>query len=84
MIAEATSRKICNMSLLCAALVVMRHIGLTGDMGSLAWFVQQFIVNGFALIAVPFSLWCRASSWRRILTNRDGMGVNAGRGFRPC
>lgn len=53
-IAEETSQKIKNMSLLCAAYVVSIHIGLPGGLDSSSWFVHQVIVDGLARIAVPF------------------------------
>ena len=48
------SRKILNMGLLCAALVVTRHVFLTGPVGSVAWLIEQIVIDGIAQIAVPF------------------------------
>ena len=53
-IAEETSQKIKNMSLLCAAYVVSIHIGLPGALDTSSWFAHQVIVEGLARIAVPF------------------------------
>ena len=53
-VTEATSQKIKNMSLLCAAFVVSIHIGIPGELDSPLWLVHQLVVDGIARIAVPF------------------------------
>ena len=54
MISEAISNKIRNMALLCALLVVTRHIGLKGDVGTCVWYVDQIVVETLGMVAVPF------------------------------
>lgn len=53
-IAEETSQKIKNMSILCTVFVVSIHIGLPESLDSSTWFLTQLIPNGIANIAVPF------------------------------
>lgn len=50
------SAKFANMGLLCACMVVMRHIGLVPERGKLVWWVWQLFVSYDALtmVAVPF------------------------------
>jgi len=49
-----TSRKLSNMSFLCAIFVVMIHCGEPKIQGSISWYLSQFIFNGIAGVAVPF------------------------------
>ena len=54
-ISEISSRKIKNMSLLCAIFVVSIHIEWSHDRSlSLGWFMYNAIAQGIACIAVPF------------------------------
>lgn len=54
-ISEATSQKIKNMSLICSFLVVAIHVSWPAEQAlSLGWFMQEFIKEGIARIAVPF------------------------------
>ena len=54
MISEALSNKIRNIAFLCALLVVRRHIGLKGDVGTCVWYVEQIVVETLGMVAVPF------------------------------
>lgn len=53
-ITETTSQKIKNMSLLCAAFVVMIHMGLPGGRETSTWLIKQLLPCGICRIAVPF------------------------------
>lgn len=48
------SRKIENMSFLCACLVVLIHIGWNDTLGSATWYIRQGVQKAIAGIAVPF------------------------------
>ena len=54
-ISAESSQKIKNMSLICAFLVVVIHISWPAEQAlSLGWFMQEFMEEGIARIAVPF------------------------------
>lgn len=53
-ISEKVSRKISNMSLLCAILVVSIHIPWCDGFGGRDWWVMKIIRDGLAQIAVPY------------------------------
>ena len=53
-IAEETSQKIKNMSIICAMLVVTIHVGWPHKELCPTWFIYKFIKGGIAPIAVPF------------------------------
>ena len=53
-ISKEASLKIKNMGLFCAALVVARHLGLGSTMSIAQKLCKYFIVDGIAMIAVPF------------------------------
>lgn len=49
-----TSSKISNLSVLCALLVVLIHVGFPSDEIGFGWFCDRFLVEGFSRVAVPF------------------------------
>lgn len=53
-VSAETSRKIENMSFLCAILVVTIHVGWSDQIGSFGWWMKQLVKGGVAQIAVPF------------------------------
>ncbi len=53
-LSPALSRKLANMSLICAFLVVYIHAGLPGEEGSCDWWCAKALVDGICRIAVPF------------------------------
>lgn len=53
-VSAETSQKIKNMSVICALLVVMIHVGWSREILSPTWFVNELVKEGVARIAVPF------------------------------
>ena len=53
-IPETLSRKMRNMALLCAFLVVVIHCRPRFETGSFAWWVKQFTEEGITRVAVPY------------------------------
>lgn len=53
-ISHALSRKLANVGIVCAALVVIDHSIVNAPSGSLFWWFTQCLSQGFCQIAVPF------------------------------
>lgn len=53
-VSAEVSHKIKNMSIICALLVVMIHIGWYKDSVCSTWFINELVAQGIARIAVPF------------------------------
>lgn len=51
---KETSCRISNLSLVCALLVVLIHVGFPSDGGGIGWFCDRFLVEGLSRVAVPF------------------------------
>ena len=54
MIDVATQNKLRNMSIVCAAMVVVIHCRPAFEVGSVGWWVKQMLEAGVCHVAVPF------------------------------